>query len=157
MFPWFSLQVVPILAFWIIKAGAVEALDWTIPLFLGAAFYVLSVGPLQTLIAHTNAAPLIRKEKGWFVLHLVCANLYSEYLTLLTRVAHLRQLLGEREWRVTPRSADDTAPVTETVNPVLRRRSPAAGRMAARAADCLDKNAGAFRPRRFSIRFESEA
>ena len=117
MFPWFSLQVIPILAFWVIKAGAVEALDWTIPLFLGATFYVLSVGPLQTLIAHANAAPLIRKEKGWFALHLVCANLYSEYLTLLTRVAHLRQLLGEREWRVTPRSAEDTAPVSGAVNP----------------------------------------
>jgi hypothetical protein len=38
------------------------------------------------------------------------ANLYSEFMTLLTRVAHLRQLLGEREWRITPRSTEDTAP-----------------------------------------------
>lgn len=124
MFPWFSLQVLPILAFWINKAGAVEALDWTIPLLLAATLYVLSVGPLQTLIAHANAAPLIRKEKGWFLVHLVSANLYSEYLTLLTRVAHLRQILGEREWRVTPRSADDTAPVTETVNPYFEGDLP---------------------------------
>ena len=61
---------------------------------------------MHTLIAYLNAAPLVRRHKPWFLLHLMLANLYSEFMTLLTRVAHLRQLLGEREWRITPRSME---------------------------------------------------
>jgi cellulose synthase/poly-beta-1,6-N-acetylglucosamine synthase-like glycosyltransferase/GGDEF domain-containing protein len=117
IFPWFSLQVFPVLAFWLAMAGSIHNLEWTVPILLVATVYVLSTGPLQSITAFANAAPEIRKRKGWFLLHLLFANLYSEYLTLLTRVAHLRQLIGEREWRVTARAVEDTAPVSVIVDP----------------------------------------
>ena len=96
------------LAYWVVQAGSINALDWKVPILLVATVYVLITGPLQTLIAYTNAAPEMRKHRGWFLAYLVVAILYSEYMTLLARVAHLRQLFGESEWRVTPRSVEDT-------------------------------------------------
>lgn len=115
MFPWMSLQVFPILAFWIWRAGSIRALDWTVPLLLAATFYVFSTGPLQTVFAHANAAPEVGRHKSWFFLYVLMAHLYSEFLTMLTRVAHLRQALGEREWRITPRTAEDTAPYRSVI------------------------------------------
>ena len=117
MYPWMSLQIVPILAFWIIRAGSIEDIEWTVPILLTTTIYVLATGPLQTVVAYINSAPQIRPHFGWFALHFCLAYLYAEFLTMLSRVAHLRQLLGEREWRVTPRSIRDTAPVSETVDP----------------------------------------
>ncbi len=117
VFPWFSLQVFPILAYWIVNAGSIYALDWQVPLLLAATVYVLSTAPLQSLIAYANAAPQMRKRVGWFLIHMLFADLYARYLTLLTRVAHLRQLFGEREWRITPRSINHAAPVSEIVDP----------------------------------------
>jgi cellulose synthase/poly-beta-1,6-N-acetylglucosamine synthase-like glycosyltransferase len=114
IFPWFSLQVFPVLAYWVVKAGSISALDWAVPILLLATVYVLSTGPLQSLTAYVNAAPEMRKRPGWFLVHLLFASLYSEFLTLLARVAHLQQLFGQHEWRITPRSRDDTAPVGNT-------------------------------------------
>lgn len=117
MFPWMSLQIFPILAFWIVRAGSIDRIEWTVPILLMATVYVLSTGPLQILIAYINSAPQIRSHPGWFALHFFLANLYAEFLTMLSRVGHLRQLMGEREWRITPRSVLDTAPVTAKVDP----------------------------------------
>lgn len=117
MFPWFSLQVFPVLIYWVFQAGSIYALDWQVPILLATTAYVLSTGPLQTLIAYANAAPLIRRRAGWFLLHMLFINFYSEFLTHLTRVAHLRQLFGEREWRITARSLEDTSPRSAIVDP----------------------------------------
>lgn len=117
IFPWFSLQIFPVLAFWVLQAGSIYALDWQIPILLAATAYVLGTGPLQSLIAYANAAPFIRERAGWFLLHMLFVNLYSEFLALLTRVGHLRQLFGEREWRITPRSLDDTVPASPFMDP----------------------------------------
>lgn len=118
IFPWASLQVLPVLAFWILQKGSLHALDWTVPLLLATTVYVLSTGPLQTLFTHANASPEVRKRKGWFLLYFLASNFYAEFLTHVTRIAHLRQLTGEREWRITPRSAEDTvAAPSPVVNP----------------------------------------
>lgn len=138
LFPWLSLQVVPVIVFWAWRAGSITALEWTVPLLLASTVYVLSCGPLQSLFAHANAAPMVRKQKGWFLIHLLVSTFHAEFLMLLTRVAQLRQLFGEREWRITPRSLDDTAPVADNVDPfhegdlappdeVKRRRSGRGG------------------------------
>lgn len=109
-FPWLSLQVLPVLAFWILKKGSVHALDWTIPLLLATTAYVLSTGPLQTLFTYANASAEIRKRKGWFLLYFLASNFYAEFLTHIARIAHLRQLTGEREWRITARPEEDALP-----------------------------------------------
>jgi cellulose synthase/poly-beta-1,6-N-acetylglucosamine synthase-like glycosyltransferase len=118
LFPWFSVQVFPVVAYWVTEAGSIYGLNWKVPILLAATAYVLSTGPLQSLIAYSNAAPELRKKWSWFLVYLLFTNLYSEYLTMLTRVGHLRQLLGVREWRVTSRSDDATAPPTHVTNGV---------------------------------------
>ena len=118
IFPWISLQIFPILCYWIVKAGSIVALDWKVPLLLAATVYVLGSGALQSLIAYFNSAPEIHRRPGWFLLHLLVANLYAEFRTLLTRVAHLRQLSGEREWRVTTRDDADTIVAVQSIRPL---------------------------------------
>jgi len=111
MFPWMSLQIFPILAFWIFRAGSVFALNWFVPFLVGATIYVLSTGPMQTLVAYVNAAPQVRGHRLWFLVHGLLGYFFSEFLTMLSRVAHLRQIMGENEWRVTERSTPESAPV----------------------------------------------
>lgn len=111
MFPWISLQIFPILAFWIVRTGSILALNWFVPVLVGATVYVLGTGPLQSLFAYINAAPQIRKHRSWFILHGLLGYFCSEFLTMLSRVAQVRQLMGENEWRVTSRVSPDSAPV----------------------------------------------
>lgn len=109
LFPWISLQIFPILAFWVVRAGSVFGLNWFVPTLVAATIYVLSTGPLQTLVAYLNAAPQVRSHRLWFLAHGLLGYFFSEFLTMLSRVAHLRQLMGENEWRVTARMAADPA------------------------------------------------
>lgn len=106
MFPWVSLQIFPILAFWIARAGSLDGIDWAIPILVTSTIYVTVTGPLQTLIAYFNAASQIRAHPRWFAFHFCVGNFFTELLTMLSRIAHLRQVMGEREWRITPRSTD---------------------------------------------------
>ena len=103
MFPWMSLQIFPVLAFWIVREGSVFGLNWFVPVLVAATIYVLITGPLQSLIAYVNAAPQLRRHSWWFAIHSLLSYFYGEFLTMLSRVAHLRQVMGENEWRVTPR------------------------------------------------------
>ena len=51
--------------------------------------------------------PEIRRRKGWFWAYLLVSSfLYSHFKNTVARTAHLRELFGERAWRVTPRSQD---------------------------------------------------
>jgi hypothetical protein len=52
----------------------------------------------------------IRQHRAWFVLYAIHSMLwFGELKNLIARVAQLKEALGERHWRVTPRSV----PVTE--------------------------------------------
>lgn len=103
-FPWVSMQIVPIIAFQIAKAGSVAALDWTIPVFVWMTFFVTLTGPGQVLFAWRNADPELRKRPGWFWSFLIVSVLfYGGYKNVLARVANLKEWLGERAWKVTPR------------------------------------------------------
>ena len=105
VYPWLSQQLFPLMAFWAIQAGGLGKLDWTIPIFVATSIFTFSVGPLQTVFAYKLADQEIKQHKSWFWMFLFFNTLfYTEYKNLIARVAHVKQFMGESEWRVTPRS-----------------------------------------------------
>jgi len=108
MYPWVSLMVLPLLMFMLWRDGGI---DFSSPMFLMITLFVTVAGPLQTFAAWRLAAPEIRKHPWWFVWAAVASLLaYTEIKNLVNRVAHLKQIRGEHQWVVTPRSATTTVP-----------------------------------------------
>ena len=115
VYPWLSLQVFPLLAFFIYEAGGVGNVDWTVPVLILTAVFTLSVGPGQTLFAWRLAAPELRRHRRWFWLYLVVASLaYTEFKNTIARVAQLKELTGQRRWVVTPRAPTGPQPPAST-------------------------------------------
>jgi cellulose synthase/poly-beta-1,6-N-acetylglucosamine synthase-like glycosyltransferase len=107
VYPWISLQMFPIVAYWAWQAGGVSNLDWFVRLFVLTTLFTLSTGPGQTLFAYLLAAPDIRQHPRWFVAYLMVSSLfYTEFKNTISRVAQLKELSRERQWKVTPRSAE---------------------------------------------------
>ncbi len=105
-YPWVAVSAWPLLGFYAWRDGG---LDLTSPMFLLLTLFTTVSGPLQTLAAWRLAAPEVRRHRGWFV-GAALANVlfYTELKNVVNRVAHLKQLRGERRWVVTPRSAAST-------------------------------------------------
>lgn len=103
-YPWLSLQMFPVVAFLIWRAGGVTKLSWGIPVFVLTSIYTLTVGPCQLFFTWRLAVPEIRRRKWWFVSYLfVSTILYTEFKNHMARVAHIKDITGERRWLVTPR------------------------------------------------------
>ncbi|WP_374458022.1 glycosyltransferase family 2 protein [Nocardioides sp.] len=106
VYPWISLASWPLLGFLAWRDGG---LDMGTPLFVLITLFVTVSGPLQTLAAYRLAAPSIRSHKRWFVTAaLLNLLVYTEAKNLVNRVAHLKQLRGEHQWVVTPRTASSS-------------------------------------------------
>jgi hypothetical protein len=104
LYPWLSLQIFALIAYWLLRGDAV---DLNQPMFLLATLFVLHIGPAQTLFAYSLADREIKRHKWWFVRYLIAATLfYTEFKNIISRVSHVKELMGERSWRVTPRSQD---------------------------------------------------
>jgi len=107
VYPWMSILTWPLLGFLVWRDGG---LDLSSPLFLLITLLVTVSGPLQTLAAYRLATPEIRRHRRWF-LRAALLNLlfYTEAKNLVNRVAQLKQLRGEHQWVVTPRTAGGDA------------------------------------------------
>ena len=106
VYPWISVQMFPIVAFYSLKAGGPDRLDWFVPIFVLTTLFTLSVGPWQTLFAYRQADPEIRARKRWFWLYLLISSVfYTEYKNVIARVAQVKQAMREKAWKVTPRTA----------------------------------------------------
>jgi CheY-like chemotaxis protein/cellulose synthase/poly-beta-1,6-N-acetylglucosamine synthase-like glycosyltransferase len=104
IYPWISSQVFPIIAFWIFKFHGVQNLDWLVPVFVLTTLFTASVGPGQALFAYLKADHEIKQHKSWFIWYLLFSSLvYTEFKNVIARVAQIKELMGERSWRVTPR------------------------------------------------------
>jgi cellulose synthase/poly-beta-1,6-N-acetylglucosamine synthase-like glycosyltransferase len=104
IYPWLSVQMFPIIAFWVTKYGGLNKIDWLIPIFVLTTLFTLSVGPGQTFLAYRLGAEEIRKNKGWYFLYLILTSLfYTEFKNIIARVAQVKEIMGERSWRITPR------------------------------------------------------
>jgi DNA-binding response OmpR family regulator/cellulose synthase/poly-beta-1,6-N-acetylglucosamine synthase-like glycosyltransferase len=110
IYPWLSLQMFPIIIYWTVGVG--ERLDWFVPVLVLTTVFTMSVGPGQTYFAYRLAAPEIRERKRWFFVYFfVSSFLYTEFKNVIARVAQIKELMGDRQWKVTPRpvSAEDGA------------------------------------------------
>ncbi|MBC9724173.1 glycosyltransferase [Streptomyces sp. TRM68367] len=104
--PWLSLQILPILLHSAIRAGGADRIDWATPACLLAFAFTLSAGLVQTAFACRLALPELRCRCGWFWWYaLVSSVFYNHFKNFVARQAHLKELLGDRRWRVTPRAA----------------------------------------------------
>jgi cellulose synthase/poly-beta-1,6-N-acetylglucosamine synthase-like glycosyltransferase len=101
IFPWISPQIFPLIAYWIWRG---DSLDWTIPIYVLATLFTLSVAPSQVLFAYLRTIPEHRQHPSWFVFYLLIGSFfYSEWKNLISRVAVIKELMQERVWRITPR------------------------------------------------------
>ena len=105
VYPWLSLQVFPLVAFWYVSRGQMISAGW--PILFFTTVFVLHVGPHQTWYAYKLADPEIKQHKSWFWGYLLFSTFfYTEYKNTIARVAHIKEFVGERAWKVTPRSDD---------------------------------------------------
>lgn len=104
--PWLSLQILPILLHSAIRAGGADRIDWATPACLLAFAFTLSAGFTQAAFAGRLALPELRRRRGWFWRHaLISTVFYTHFKNIVARQSHLKELLGDRRWRVTPRPA----------------------------------------------------
>ncbi|TDT15312.1 cellulose synthase/poly-beta-1,6-N-acetylglucosamine synthase-like glycosyltransferase [Ilumatobacter fluminis] len=105
VYPWLSLQVFPLVAYWYMSRGQMISAGW--PILFFTTVFVLHVGPHQTWYAYKLADPEIKQHKSWFWGYLLFSTFfYTEYKNVIARVAHIKEFVGERAWKVTPRSDD---------------------------------------------------
>lgn len=108
-YPWIAAQMIPILVFTLLVRHH-DHVHWLAPIFVAAALYVSAVGPIQAVFAWRLSVPELKRRHWWWWQYvLVTGTLFGEFKALVNRAAHLRELLGDRAWQVTPRT---TAPVT---------------------------------------------
>ena len=68
--------------------------------------FTMAAGPVQALFAWRLAVPELRGRGPWFWSYLfVSTFFYSHFKNMVARQAHLKEALGDRQWRVTPRAA----------------------------------------------------
>jgi cellulose synthase/poly-beta-1,6-N-acetylglucosamine synthase-like glycosyltransferase/CheY-like chemotaxis protein len=104
VYPWLTVQMFPIIAFWVTKYGGLNKIDWLIPIFVLTTIFTLSVGPGQTFLSYLLGAEEIKKNKGWYFSYLILTSLfYTEFKNIIARVAQVKEIMGERSWRITPR------------------------------------------------------
>ncbi|WP_368396486.1 glycosyltransferase [Streptomyces sclerotialus] len=104
--PWLTLQMLPVLMYAVWQAGGPGGLDWTVPVCLLATACTLSAGLVQAAFAWRLAAPELRRSLGWFWSYAVLSTFfYTHFKNLLARQACVKEALGDRRWRVTPRAA----------------------------------------------------
>jgi cellulose synthase/poly-beta-1,6-N-acetylglucosamine synthase-like glycosyltransferase len=106
LYPCLSVQMVPILVFWLWRYGA-DSVHWFVPLFVLTSLFAASTGPGLALLSLLVAAPEIRRRWRWFLFYLAVSSIYSSLKNLIVVVAQIKELMGERQWVVTPRGAPE--------------------------------------------------
>jgi cellulose synthase/poly-beta-1,6-N-acetylglucosamine synthase-like glycosyltransferase len=106
IYPWISMQIIPIVAFWLWSAGAddLRVVNWFIPIFVVTSLVTLGTGPGQIFYIVRVGHPSIIKHTRWIVFYLIAGFFYTEYKNLIGRVAQIKEIMGERKWHTTPRS-----------------------------------------------------
>jgi cellulose synthase/poly-beta-1,6-N-acetylglucosamine synthase-like glycosyltransferase len=104
--PWVTIQLVPILCFAIWRDRGINHLDFLLPLFVLLTLFTFSVGPAQAVFGYLLGDSNIRRHKRWFGIYAIHSMIwFAEFKNLIARVAQLKELIGERQWRVTPRTS----------------------------------------------------
>jgi cellulose synthase/poly-beta-1,6-N-acetylglucosamine synthase-like glycosyltransferase len=104
IYPWVSMQILPLIAWWAVEAGSLARIDWLVPLFVVTTLFTLGTGPGQILFTYRLSDPELKKHPGWFVFYLLTSALfYAGLKNAWNRIAHYKEWRGETAWVVTPR------------------------------------------------------
>jgi cellulose synthase/poly-beta-1,6-N-acetylglucosamine synthase-like glycosyltransferase len=104
IYPWVSMQIIPLIAWWAVRAGSLREIDWFIPLFVVTSLFTLSTGPGQILFTYKLADPELKKHRSWFWFYVLTSTLfYAGLKNAWNRIAHYKEWRGETAWIVTPR------------------------------------------------------
>ncbi len=104
VFPWISLQILPLIAWWAVQAGSLSKIDWFVPLFVVTTLFTLSTGPGQIVFIYRLADPQIKRHWTWFWFYIGTSTLfYSGLKNAWNRIAHYKEWRGETTWVVTAR------------------------------------------------------
>jgi hypothetical protein len=102
IYPWVSSQIPVLVVYWYTFGYGVE---WKRTIFLILSGWTAAIGPASTLISY-HLSHLTIKKWDWYLMYGVFSLfMYTEFKNVITRVGHMKQLMGEAAWRVTPRSA----------------------------------------------------
>ncbi len=104
VYPWVSMQILPLIAWWAVQAGSLSRIDWFVPLFVVTTLFTLSTGPGQIYFTYKLADPALKKNKSWFWFYAATSTLfYAGLKNAWNRIAHYKEWRGETAWVVTPR------------------------------------------------------
>jgi len=106
IYPWLSLQIIPVIAFWYYRYGAVRHLDWLVPIFLYTTLFTLFSGMWQLVMTYIRATTEVKRRKKLFILYYVASMIfYANLKNTISIIAQVRELLRENQWKVTPRTS----------------------------------------------------
>ncbi|NLU71582.1 glycosyltransferase [Streptomyces sp. HNM0575] len=106
--PWLTLQILPVLIHSVLREGGLGQVDWAVPVCVLAVLFTMSAGVVQAAFAWRLAVPELRLRRRWFWRYLfVTTVFYTHFKNIVARQAHVKEALGERNWRVTPRAAKE--------------------------------------------------
>jgi cellulose synthase/poly-beta-1,6-N-acetylglucosamine synthase-like glycosyltransferase len=101
VFPWAAALMWPTLLFVLWRESGLPAFE---PLLALITLLTLASGPIQVAFAYRVATAEIKQRTAWWWRYLfVSVFFYAEFKNLIVRIAHLRHLLRQNEWVVTPR------------------------------------------------------
>jgi cellulose synthase/poly-beta-1,6-N-acetylglucosamine synthase-like glycosyltransferase len=104
VFPWVALQIAPIVLYWAFVLGGFHRIDWWVPIFVVTTIFTLGTGPGQALFTYRLADPQVKRHAAWFWSYVLsCILFYTGFKNLVARVAQVKEVMKERDWRVTPR------------------------------------------------------
>jgi cellulose synthase/poly-beta-1,6-N-acetylglucosamine synthase-like glycosyltransferase len=104
VYPWIAMQILPLIAFWALRAGGLDKLDWFVPLFVVTTLFTMCTGPGQVLFTYRLADPQIKARRGWFVFYVLAGVFfYAGLKNTWARIAQLKEFRGESAWNVTTR------------------------------------------------------
>jgi cellulose synthase/poly-beta-1,6-N-acetylglucosamine synthase-like glycosyltransferase len=111
LYPWISIQIFPLLGYLLLHPAPGRGVHWAMPFFLFLTLVTMGVGVAQSLFAYLLAHPEVRRRRRWFLVYALFAGFfYTEYKNGLARVAQIKEIGGERQWRVTPRQVPVPSP-----------------------------------------------
>lgn len=104
IYPWVSLQILPLIAWWAVEAGSLSDIEWQVPLFVVTSLFTLGIGPGQIIFIYILADRQLKKNATWFWFYLVTSTFfYAGLKNAWNRIAHFKQWRGETTWVVTSR------------------------------------------------------
>eukprot|EP00475_Leptophrys_vorax_P008166 TRINITY_DN1524_c0_g4_i2.p1 TRINITY_DN1524_c0_g4~~TRINITY_DN1524_c0_g4_i2.p1 ORF type:complete len:341 (-),score=-18.46 TRINITY_DN1524_c0_g4_i2:305-1327(-) len=104
VYPWVSLQVLPLLGYLAFKMQGFGAINWLDAIYLLTTAFTFSCGPAQVVFAYCVANNSIKKRGWWWWMYVAFATVfYTEFKNVVARVAHVKEFMKEKAWMVTPR------------------------------------------------------